>query len=333
MKKSDLKKIVREELVNVLRSQINEAFGDPIAAKLEKNYRGIRSSRWTNFWRSAAKTYDIAWDKIPKGSFRSVQPTDPAVKKGMAFYVINSDVENPFSTSSYAYDSTIGGPSVLAVTVDNKIQYFNNSSSVGRAKGIGSKTQAGNYRGAPSPVGRGIRGTLMVKKLQQLADEVFVFDIESYRGGTTALKSARADLKLGKDKFTNHRDWKRANLDRYQQILSARIGTRDQVDRMVADAVKITNQAIEDGATLPKVGKYGDLMTTLNDKEVTVDSVTRLQSNILTDYARYIRSENEEETYKKQGREVGGYYTKQKQEYALRIKQSLNSLKQGNLRQ
>ena len=36
MKKSDLKKIIREEIVEVLRGQLNEAFGDPIAAKLSK---------------------------------------------------------------------------------------------------------------------------------------------------------------------------------------------------------------------------------------------------------------------------------------------------------
>jgi len=329
MKKSDLKKIVKEELVNVLRSQLNEAFGDPIAAKLEKNYRGVQSSRWTNFWRSTAKTYDIAWDKIPKGSFRSVQPTDPAVKKGMAFYVINGDKPNPFSTSGYSYDAKIYGPSVLAVTVDNKVQYFTSGG------GIASKSKASNYRGAPSPVGRGIRGTLMVKKLQQLADEVFVFDIESYRGGTSALKSARADLKLGKDTFKDHKAWKRANLDRYRQILAARVGSRDAVDKMVADAVKITNVAIEAGATLPKVGKYGDLMTTINNKEVTVDDVTRIQSNILSNYARYIRMENQEDERKKMtGRDsdLGGYYDNQKKEYALVIKNSLIALKQGKTR-
>ena len=326
MKKSDLKKIVREELVNVLRSQINEAFGDPIAAKLEKNYRGIRSSRWTNFWRSAAKTYDIAWDKIPKGSFRSVQPTDPAVKKGMAFYVINGDKANPFSTSGYSFDRTISGPSVLAVTVNNKVQYFTSGG------GIGDKTAATSYRGTGAAAGRGIRGTLMVKKLQQLADEVFVFDIESYRGGTTALKSARANLKLGKDTFKDHKAWKRANLDRYQKILAARVGSRDQVDRMVADAVKISNMAIEQGATLPKVGQYGDLMTMLDDKEVRVDSVTRLQSNILSDYARYIRLENQEEERKKQGgSDLSGYYDDEKKEYALRIKNGLTALKTGNV--
>ena len=326
MKISDLKKIVREELINVLRSQLNEAFGDPIAAKLAKNYRGVRSSRWDNFWRNAAKTYDIAWDKLPKGSFRSVQPNDPAVKKGMAFYVINGDKANPFSTSGYSFDRTISGPSVLAVTVNNKVQYFTSGG------GIGDKTAATTYRGTGGAAGRGIRGTLMVKKLQQLADEVFVFDLDAFRGGTTALKSARANLKLGKDTFKDHKAWKRANLDRYQKILAARVGSRDQVDRMVADAVKISNMAIEQGATLPKVGQYGDLMTMLNDKEVQVDRVTRLQSNILSDYARYIRMENQEEERKKQGgSDLSGYYDEEKKGYALRIKNGLTALKTGNV--
>ena len=326
MKKSDLKKIVREELINVLRSQLNEAFGDPIAAKLAKNYRGVRSSRWDNFWRNAAKTYDIAWDKLPKGSFRSVQPNDPAVKKGMAFYVINGDKANPFSTSDYSYDRTISGPSVLAVTVNNKVQYYTSGG------GIGDKTAATTYRGTGGAAGRGIRGTLMVKKLQQLADEVFVFDLDAFRGGTTALKSARANLKLGKDTFRDHKAGKRANLDRYQKILAARVGSRDQVDRMVADAVKISNMAIEQGATLPKVGQYGDLMTMLNDKEVQVDRVTRLQSNILSDYARYIRMENQEEERKKQGgSDLSGYYDEEKKGYALRIKNGLTALKTGNV--
>ena len=326
MKKSDLKKIVREELINVLRSQLNEAFGDPIAAKLAKNYRGVRSSRWDNFWRNAAKTYDIAWDKLPKGSFRSVQPNDPAVKKGMAFYVINGDKANPFSTSGYSFDRTISGPSVLAVTVNNKVQYFTSGG------GIGDKSAATSYRGTGAAAGRGIRGTLMVKKLQQLADEVFVFDLDAFRGGTTALKSARANLKLGKDSFKDHKAWKRANLDRYQKILAARVGSRDQVDRMVADAVKISNMAIEQGATLPKVGQYGDLMTMINDKEVRVDSVTRLQSNILSDYARYIRLENQEEERKKQGgSDLSGYYDDEKKEYALRIKYGLTALKTGKV--
>ena len=143
MKKSDLKKIIREEIVEVLRGQLNEAFGDPIAAKLSK-MAGARSSRWTNFWRSAAKSYDIAWDKLPKGSFRKVQPTSPDVKKGMAFYVINQDVPNPFASSrGWAYDNNLRGPAVLAVTVDNKIQYYG-ADRRGEGRGIGPKI-SGRY--------------------------------------------------------------------------------------------------------------------------------------------------------------------------------------------
>ena len=329
MKKSDLKQIIREEIIQVLRGQLNEAFGDPIAAKLSK-MAGARSSRWTNFWRSAAKTYDIAWDKLPKGSFRKVSPSDAAVKKGMAFYVINSDKENPFATGGYSYDETLRGPAVLAVTVNNKVQYFTDSRRSDGA-GIGSKKAATTYRGTGSPVGKGVRGTLMVKKLKQLADDVFVFDLDSYRGGTKALKAQRADLKLGKDKFKDHKAWKQANLNRYKQILANRVGSRDQVDAMVAKAVKLTNAAVEEGTSLPKLGKYDELMTTLNGKEVQLRAVTYIQGQILQQYARYIQYENEEEKAKDQ--DYGGsYYAREKKAVALDIKNKVKAVESGNVR-
>ena len=319
MRKSDLKKIIREEIVELLRGQVNEAFGDPIAAKLSK-LGGLRSSRWNNFWRSASKTYDIAWDKLPKGSFRKVSPNDPAVKKGMAFYVINNDVENPFaSTRGWAYDRTLRGPAVLAVTIDNKIQYY------GRDGGIGAK----GYR-AGDPVGKGSYGTLMVKKLKQLADDVYVFDLESYRGGTKALKAKRAELKLGKDEFKDSKAWKKANLDRYKSILAARVGTRDQVDAMVAKAVKLTNKAVEEGTALPKLGRYDELMTTLNGNEVQLRAVTYIQGQILQQYARYIQYENQEEREK--GEYGGDYYSREKKRTALDIKNMVRQVEQGTVR-
>jgi hypothetical protein len=327
MKKSDLRRIIKEEVITMIRGRyINEAFGDPIAAKLSK-FAGARSTRWTNFWRSAAKTYDIAWDKLPKGSFRKVQPTSPDVKKGMAFYVINQDVDNPFASGrGWAYDNTLRGPAVLAVTVDNKIQYYG-ADRRGEGAGIGPK---GGYKQG-SAVGLGSYGTLMVKKLKELADDVYVFDLDSYRGGTTALKSKRAELKLGKDKFKDSKAWKKANLDRYKQILANRIGTRDQVDAMVAKAVKLTNAAVEEGTSLPKLGRYDELMTTLNGKEVQLRAVTYIQGQILQQYARYIQYENEEDKAKDQ--EYGGsYYAREKKAVALDIKNKVREVESGNVR-
>ena len=284
MKKSDLRRIIREEVIDMIRGQyINEAFGDPIAAKLSK-MGGLRNSRWISFWRSAAKTYDLAWDKLPKGSFRKVSPTDAASKKGMAFYVINTDKENPFSTGGYSYDRTLRGPAVLAVTVDNKIQYFVDRRS-----------------------------------------------LDSYRGGTKALKAKRAELKLGKDEFKDHKAWKKANLDRYKQILANRIGTRDQVDAMVAKAVKLTNAAVEEAMEVPKLGRYDELMTTLAGNEVELRAVTYIQGQILQQYARYIQYENEEDKAEKDG--YGGtYYAREKKATALDIKEKVRSVEQGKVR-
>ena len=329
MKKSDLKKIIREEIVEVLRGQLNEKFGDPIAAKLSK-MGGIRASRWQSFWRSAAKTYDIAWDKLPKGSFRKVSPSSPEVKKGMAFYVINSDKENPYDSSRYGWDSTLRGPAVLAVTIDNKVQYFTDSRNRDGA-GIGSKSAATTYRGTGTPVGKGVRGTLMVKKLKELADDVFVFDLDSYRGGTTALKSKRAELKLGKDEFKDHKAWKQANLNRYKQILANRVGSRDQVDALVAKAVKLTNAAVEEAMEVPKLGRYDNLMTTLAGNEVELRAVTYIQGQILQQYARYIQYENEEDRAEKDGY-GGDYYAREKKATALDIKNMVRQVEQGKVR-
>jgi len=327
MKKSDIRRIIKEELVLELRgSHINEAFGDPLAAKLAKLGARDLNRSYKNFWTAAAKTYDIAWDKLPKGSIRKVQPNSPDVKKGMAFYVINQDVKNPFASSrGWAYDDVLRGPAVLAVTIDNKIQYY------GRQGGIGSKQATSSYRGAPEPIGKGAYGTMMVKKLKELADEVYVFDLESYRGGTTALKAKRADLKLGKDEFTDHKKWKAANLQRYKQILQNRIGTRDQVDAMVLNAVKLTNAAVEEAMEVPKLGRYDELMTTLNGNEVQLKAVTYIQGQILQQYARYIQFENQEEK-EKEASYGSDYYSRQKKEVALDIKNKVREIETGKVR-
>ena len=88
MKRSDIRKIIKEELIDELRTKLTEAFGDPIASKLNK-MTGM-NNRWANFWKSAAKSYNIAWDKLPKGSFRKAPVTDPAIKDSMAFWIAES---------------------------------------------------------------------------------------------------------------------------------------------------------------------------------------------------------------------------------------------------
>ncbi len=329
MKKSHIQKIIREEFVNILREEtmLNEAFQDPIARMLSKD--SSLGNSWFSFFKAMSNSFDIAWDQVPKGAFQKVAPGSPLTKKGLAIYYIKGDKDNPFATTDrYGYSSnkTLRGPAVLAATINNKITYQGGRGKDARVGGKSRRTE---------PVGKAVRGTMQVNKLKQIADVVYVFDLDSYRGGTTALKSARASLKLGKDKFTDHKAWKKANLSRYEDILRSRVGTRDQVDRMVAEIVKIANQAVSDAVGgVVKQGKYGDIQTTINGQEVALEDVTTSMSNALKDYKRYIDYENEEDQAAKAGgRSYGGdYYGEKKKEYALELKRYLQGFKTGKIK-
>ena len=289
MKKSDITKIIREEVINLIKEQyLTEAFGDPKLAMINK--LGGLDRRWRGtFWDAAAKTYDLAWDKLPKGTLQKKSPASPEILKDgmMTFWVVKTEKPNIFRTGYASYNVR---PGILAVTLGGKIQYFNRG---GQISPKGSRSQA--------PVGKAERGQLMVKKLKELADETYTFNLGDFRGGTTALKAKRAELKLGKDTFQNAKQWKQANLARYKQILDARVGTRDQVDKMVANIVKIANEAIKTGMEITKMSKYDRLLTTINGNEVPIENVTNAMTRVLNLYAQYIRYENAAE------REKGGY--------------------------
>ena len=321
MKRSDIRKIIKEELVRELKA-LNEAFADPIASKLNK-MSGM-NNRWANFWRSSAKTYDIAWDKVPKGSFRKVSTSDPATKKGMAFWIATSAKQ---TGGRYSWDNI--QPGVVAVTIDGKIQYF------GYGGGVGPKS-AMSARRLGDPIGQGKRGTLQFKKLPQYSDFVYMFDLESFRGGTKELKAKRAELKLGKDKFKDHKAYKKANLERYKAMLADKINSRDAVAKMVGEIVKMANSAVEEAMSVVKIGKYGDIVTTLAGNEVRLETVTRHMNQALDAFARYVRSENSEAQFAKKYPEYAGdrdsYQVGDMKNQALDIKSLYTQFKKGKFK-
>jgi hypothetical protein len=316
MKKSDIRRIIKEEVIQLIKEQhLTEAFAEPKLAMLNK--LGGMDRRWRgSFWDAAAKTYDLAWDKLPKGSVQRMTPLNPlALKDGMmTFWVVKTQKPNIFRTG---YASSTVYPGVLAVTLSGKIQYFN------RGEGIGAKGSR-----ATEPVGKAERGQLMVKKLKQLADEVYTFNLGDFRGGTTALKAKRAELKLGKDTFQNAKAWKQANLARYKDILDAKVGTRDQVDAMVAKIVKMANEAVKTGMEVTKMNKYDRLVTTVNGNEVPIENVTSAMTRALMHYANYIRFANQAE--KEKGSYGEEYNLKSAKDVAGTIKKIMIAFDRGD---
>lgn len=322
MKRSDIRKIIKEELVRELKA-LNEAFADPIASKLSK-MAGM-DNRWKNFWRSSATAYDIAWDKVPKGSFRKVSTSDPAIKKGMAFWIATSPKQLP--GTRYSWDAV--KPGVVAVTINGKIQYFGGNDGIG-SKGTMSARRLGD------PVGQGMRGTLQLKKLPEYSDFVYMFDLESFRGGTKELKAKRAQLKLGKDTFRDHKMYKRANLDRYKAMLADKVNSRDTVAKMVGEIVKMANGAVEEAMSVVKIGKYGDIVTTLAGNEVKLETVTRHMNSALDAFARFVRSENQNAEFTKKYPEYASdrdsFETGNMKNMALEIKSLYNQFKKGKFK-
>ena len=314
MRKSDIRKIIKEEVVKYLKGQLNEGFADPLLAKMNK--LGGLDRRWRGtFWDAAAKTYDLAWDKLPKGTLQKMTPLNPlALKDGMmTFWVVKTQKPNIFRTG---YASSTVYPGVLAVTLGGKIQYFN------RGEGIGAKGKD------KEPVGKAERGQLMVKKLKQLADEIYTFNLGNFRGGTTALKAKRAELKLGKDTFQNAKAWKQANLARYKDILDAKVGSRDQVDAMVAKIVKMANEAVKTGMEVTKMNKYDRLVTTVSGNEVPIETVTSAMTRALMLYGEFVRYSNAAEREK--GSYGEEYNDKMAKDYAGTIKKIMMAFDRGD---
>ncbi len=309
MKLSKIKNIIKEEYYNIL----SEAFADPNIRKVSK-MGGIKGNRYNNWFKRFAHTHNIAWDKLPAGTLnKSTNMNDPMVKKGLVFWVNTQRKQNPYATRDW--DTTLP-EGVMAVTLMGKVQY-DGRTGVG-PKGISKYGDAS---------GHGKRGTLQLKKLKEIADEIYVMDFESFRGGTKALKAKRAELSLGKDKFKDAPAWRRANLKRYKDILNARVGTRDNVDAMVAKIVKLANEAVAEGMAVIKVGRYDELVTHINGNEVAMKDVTSAMSRALRSYGEYIRQDNAAEKEKESG--YGSYNQDASKETAGYIKQVLKAFETG----
>lgn len=312
MKVKELRRIIKEEYANILV----EAFADPNIRKMAK-MRGLDGNKYSNFFKKFAQTHSIAWDKLPAGTLnKTTNMNDPMIKKGLAFWVNTSSKSNPYGANRY-WDQDIP-EGVMAVTLAGKIQYQSQT-------GVGSK---GTSRYS-DPVGAGKRGTLQLKKLKEIADEVYVMDMEMFRGGTKALKAKRADLKLGKDEFKDANAWRAANMKRYKDIMDARVGSRDQVDAMVGKIVKISNAAVAEGMGLVRTGQYGDLLTTVNGNDVPLNAVTSAMTRALRSYAEYIRYANDAEK-DKEAEWGSNYNDRSAKDTAGYIKKILNAFETGN---
>jgi hypothetical protein len=92
----------------------------------------------------------------------------------------------------------------------------------------------------------------------------------------------------------------------------------------------MSNEIVADSTALPKLGRYGQIMATVNGKEVELENVTKAMSKALYYYGEYIQIQNDmersgDEDYSKK------YYETRMKEKAGNIKIIMNKFKSGKL--
>jgi len=99
---------------------------------------------------------------------------------------------------------------------------------------------------------------------------------------------------------------------------------------MVAKIVQMSNEIVADSTALPKLGRYGQIMATVNGKEVELENVTKAMSKSLYYYGEYIQMQNDME---KSGEEEYSrkYNEDRMKQKAGDIKIIMNKFKSGKL--
>ena len=291
MKRSELRKMIREEFINILREgQLNEAFGDPLASKLYK-MRGLPGNQgrgYRKFFDALSKKHDIDWAKMPKGSIqRKTSWTDNDLKeKGkMIFYIINKEKEAEFQPQSrYSFGGATLRPGVLGVTLSGKVLYDQLISGY-RGYGMGKGDALGTAQ----------RGQTSRTKYSKMADEIYVLDFDHFRGGTAALKAARKDLKFGATAIMNPKDFKKANLARYREIQRQRASklSKTDIDNAILKAMAVANKAVEEAMGGILKDRYGAMAGKLAGQVVAIQDIFRYQEGLFREYEEYIKAENE----------------------------------------
>jgi len=290
MKRSELRKMIREEFINILREgQLNEAFGDPLASKLYK-MRGLPGNQgrgYRKFFDALSRKHDIDWAKMPKGSIqRKTTWTDKDLKENgkMVFYIINKEKEAEFQPQSRWPGGYTLKPGVLGVTLSGAVLYDQLISGY-RGYGMGKGDALGTAQ----------RGQTSRTKYSKMADEIYVLDFDHFRGGTAALKAARKDLKFGATAIMNPKDFKKANLARYREIQRQRASklSKTDIDNAILKAMAVANKAVEEAMGGILKDRYGNSAGKLAGQVVGIQEIFRYQESLFRDYEDYIKAENE----------------------------------------
>jgi hypothetical protein len=283
----------------------------------------------------------IKLDQIDDSDLIDLRPAD-AYKQAsknrdlVVFYIIDNEKENPYADSN-RFRSPNLKPGILAVTRGKDFlgvhydQRDSRSSSDKRGSVRAyslSKAEDGAVGGNKKYRGYDASGIYNVKRAADMADRAIAIDISATDKSSRDLIQQRADAQSGALAFKSDKDFKKANMQRYKEILANK-ASKLPLDKMVKDAIDELSNQIKDGLAKAEKGRYGDIVIGRNKRgsEVRLRDASNHMSNILDDYNRYVDYIAQAER-EKESDFSSGYYEKQSKEYAKSISDKVRKIKE-----
>jgi len=318
---------------------LNEALGSSLLASvLMSNKEGKYGKQ--NLKQLAGGFYQLAKVALDKvGDEDMVISNDPTKvfkehggSKHILFFISDNEKENPYTPYDAGYGAlkTIpGGGTLIAAMSGDREFYTNDWSRYSQNRAF----KKDGKKGKDDQVGvshkyRGWSGTGLNngKRIAEVSDRVLVINLDLIRQkySTDQLRAARAEAKSGAIAFTNDKDFKKANNDRYHQILSTKAATMP-LDKMVADAIDMLTDQIKTGLASGEKTRYDEIKIgqSAKGKEVKLRDASNHMSNILDDYSRYCDYVRQEEESEKRFGSSESWYKREIKNYALSLKEKI----------
>ena len=327
MKKSELRKLVKETIIKVLTEKkqvITEKFESKTAAKLAGRLKGSDKL----FFQGMAKSYDIDWAAAPESAFGKGPDTSK-----INFFFVNTKQRNPFAGYS-DWDVTIY-PGLIGVTRGKEklhvvgSRYNLEKLGVKGEKGVSSKQ---DYNAMGDAKASKLHN---YKRFIEVADEVITIDTSKIPSSTD-LKASRAKAKEGATALVAAKKVAGDNRQRYEDLLRDRLANSspgDQIIKILDAVTKMYKSTID---------KQIDMLKKKQVSSGWNDSATYIQRayrDITKEFEYYMRAENSAingaKADKKNKLKAGDkeawseekYYQKETLKYARSIQKEYKSLK------
>lgn len=319
---------------------VTEAFNSSIIQKLSDQKQGGIGKEFFD----TLSRMGIAASQITNADIIQVTPADaPNLSKKnpnlICIYYSTTEKPNPFLPSGgdkWSY-GTIKADTVLAV-VKGKLFMGLDYDRWSTKKG-GKATyrmvpagDAGRTLGLGNKDTRGwsASGLSTLAKMAEVSDVVYVID-PSTIPSTTELRKERQEQKAGAAAYIDDKDFKKANMSRYEEILRQRASTED-IDKLIADVIEELTNQIKTAIADKKMSKYGEVLigTDAKGREVRMSDAANLMRNILDEYGRWATDKETAADSEKRWGESDRYYVNSANQRAKNIKDYANKVKTMN---